>query len=123
MIWYAWSPSIRKSSAPCTLTTCGIDQSAAVNNRLAGAGTPSPAGEPESAIVTGAVGAASRTTLNEALSPASLVTRPAVGVTTMPAASRDRNAAENSDVFMAPSAVAVAEIHSPGSTGAEIGRA
>src|SRR5262245_20205287 len=107
MTWYAWLPSTRKSFTPWTWTTCGIDQFADVNTTLAGTGRPSPGAVEDSAIVTSAVGGASSTMLNEALSPASVVTRPAVGVTMMPAASRDRNAAESSDVFLKSSAVAV----------------
>ena len=81
------SPSTAKSSAPWTTTTCGWDQLAGVNVRLAGTGVPSLSSELERAMTTSALGAVSSTRVNVALSPDSLVTRPAVGVTSMPTAS------------------------------------
>src|SRR5262245_35945110 len=113
-----WLPSTTKSSTPCTRTVWGMFQFAALNSRLEGTGRASVLSELASGIVTGANGAALSTTVNEALSPASLVTRAAVGATVMPAASSAANGAENSDVFMKSSAVAVAVTASPIATGA-----
>ena len=77
---------------------------------------PSAGSELESPITTLALGLDSRTTVNAALSPASLVTSPETGLTTMPAASRATTAFENSDVLPRSSDVAVAVIASPTAT-------
>ena len=60
-------------------------QFAVVNVRLAGPTVPSVVSLELSAIVTSAVGCVFSTTVNVAVPPASVVVRPAVGVTVIPA--------------------------------------
>ncbi len=77
-----------------TVTVCGTFQSAVVNVRLAGATVPSAGLPLETAITTSATGWLVSLTVNVAVPPASLVTRPVVGATVIPAAS--------SSVFVTP---------------------
>src|SRR5262245_20570189 len=84
---YTCGPSAIESSRPVTVTVCGMNQSVGVNVRLVGNGVPSPGSLDVTAIVTGAVGAEIKTTVNESLAPASLVISPEVGVTMKPGAS------------------------------------
>ena len=79
-------PSIKLSSTPVTVTVCGVLQLAVVKVRLPVDSVPSLLSEELRAIVTLAVGALSSTTLKLAVPPASVVVRPLVGVTVMPAA-------------------------------------
>ena len=72
---------------PVTVTVWGVLQFAAVKVKLVGAAVPSPGSLELSAIVTLAVGCVFSTTVNVAVPPASLVTRPEVGVTVIPAVS------------------------------------
>src|SRR5215467_12160513 len=74
------SPSITASSTPVTVTVCGTLQFAAVNVRLAAATVPSVVSLEATGITTSAVGWLFKTTTNDARPPASLVTRPEVGV-------------------------------------------
>ena len=83
----ATSPSSRASSTPVTVTVCATFQFAGVNVRLAGADRALVVSLELSAIVTSAVGCDVSTTVNVAVPPASVVVRPEVGVTVMPAAS------------------------------------
>ena len=75
------------SSTPVTVTVCATFQSAAVNVTLAGETVPSDVSSLVSAIATSAVGLLPRTTVNVALPPASVVTKPLSGDTVIPAAS------------------------------------
>src|ERR1043166_9932 len=81
------SPSSIASSIPVTVAGWGTFQFAAVNVRPAGATRPSVGSALESPIETLAVGWLVSTTVNDAVPPASVVTRPATGVTVMPATS------------------------------------
>ena len=72
------------SSTPVTVTVCAMFQFTLVNVRLAGATTPSAGALELSAMVTSAVGWLVSTTVNVAVPPASVVVRPAIGVTVMP---------------------------------------
>src|SRR5690606_32675628 len=87
---YATSPSSTASSTPETATICGTFQFSGVNVRLLAETVPSVVLLEATAMVTAAVGWLSRTTLNSAVPPASLVCRPAAGVTVMPAPSLSR---------------------------------
>src|SRR6185369_9318307 len=84
---YAMSPSSTASSAPVTMTVCGVFQSAAVNVRLVAETVPSVVSLEATGITTSAVGWLVRTTVKLAVPPASVVPRPATGVTVMPASS------------------------------------
>src|SRR5580765_2671039 len=81
------SPSLTKSSTPVTVTACATFQFAGVNVRLGGATVPSVRSLLATETTTFATGWLVRTTLNAAVPPASVVVRPAVGVTLMPATS------------------------------------
>ena len=81
------SPSSNKSLTPVTVTVCGVFQFAVVNVTLAGLTVPSDVSLELSPIVTFAVGCAVRTMVNVAVPPASVVVRPKVGLTVMPAVS------------------------------------
>jgi hypothetical protein len=70
-----------------TVTVCGVFQLADVKVKLAGATVPSVASLELSPIVTSAVGCVLSTTVKLAVPPASLVTRPEVGLTVIPAVS------------------------------------
>ena len=70
-----------------TVTVCAVLQLAAVKVRLAGETVPSVVSLLDRAIVTSAVGWLPSTTVKVAVPPASVVTRPLVGSTVMPAAS------------------------------------
>ena len=76
-----------KSSTPVTVTVCGVFQLPLVNATDDGPTVPSAVFELLSPIVTLAVGCDVRTTVNVAAPPASVVVRPDVGVTVIPAAS------------------------------------
>ncbi len=81
------SPSATASSTPVTVTVRATFQLAVVNVRLAGETLPS-AGLPLAiGIVTSAVGWLNSLTVKLAVPPASVVTRPATGVTLTPEAS------------------------------------
>ena len=69
---------------PVTVTVCATFQFAVVKVRLAGLTVPSVVSLELSAIVTSAVGCVLSTTVKVAVPPASVVVRPAVGVTVMP---------------------------------------
>src|SRR3989304_636377 len=77
-------PSTTGSSAPVTVTVCGVAQSAVVKERETGETVPSVASEELSPMLTSAVGWESRFTLKVACPPDSVVTSPEVGVTVMP---------------------------------------
>ncbi len=70
---------------PVIVTVCGVFQLEGVKVRLEADRVPSVMSELESPTVTFAVGALSSTTLNCVVPPASVVVRPLVGVTVMPA--------------------------------------
>ncbi len=70
-----------------TVTVCGVFQFAPVNVTLDGLTVPSAVFELESAMVTFAVGCDVSTIVKAAVPPVSVVVRPDVGVTVMPAAS------------------------------------
>ena len=80
-------PSTTASFTPVTVTVCGVAQFALVKTRLAALTAPSAGLLELSAIVTFAVGCEFNTTVNVAVPPASVVVRPAVGVTVIPATS------------------------------------
>src|ERR1044072_6885794 len=80
-------PSWTWSSTPVTVTVRATFQLAAVNVRLAGETLPSAGLLLEIGITTVAVGWAWSRTVTVAVPPHSAVTRPAVGVTVMPATS------------------------------------
>ena len=84
---YAMLPSASASFTPVTVTVCGVSQFALVNVRLAGLTVPSVVSFELRPIVTFAVGCVFSTTLNVAVPPASVVDRPAVGLTVIPAVS------------------------------------
>src|SRR5437016_2846648 len=86
-MWYTMSPSSRLSSTPVTVTVCGVFQLADVKVSEAGATVPSVVSSELSPIVTGAVGWLVSLTANVAVAPASDVTSPLVGNTTIPAES------------------------------------
>ena len=81
------SPSSRKSLTPVTVTVCGVFQFAFVKVTLAGLTVPSTVLLELRPIVTSAVGCEFSTTVKVAVPPASVVVRPEVGVTVMPAVS------------------------------------
>src|SRR6185436_10908731 len=83
----ATGPSASASSAPVTVIVCGTFQFAAVNATAAGAAVPSLGSLEATGMTTAAVGWLFKTTVNVAAPPASVVARPATGVTSMPAAS------------------------------------
>src|SRR4051794_20969891 len=85
--WYTWSPSSSGSSAPVMVTVWGVFQLAAVNVRNGGASLPSPGRDEPTGSAPSADGRAVRTTVNVAVPPASVVTRPVVGDIVMPDAS------------------------------------
>ena len=70
-----------------TVTVCAVLQLAAVKVRLAGETVPSVVSLQDRAIVTSAVGWLSSMTVKVAVPPASVVIRPLVGLTVMPALS------------------------------------
>jgi len=69
------------------VTVCGRFQLAAVNVRPSGETVPSSGSLDARRIVTSAAGGVSRTTLNAAAPPPSVVTRPEIGLTVIPAVS------------------------------------
>ena len=81
------SPSTTKSSVPVAVTVWGTFQFAAVNVRVVRSTVPSVGVSVSSVIVTSATGLVSSTIVNESVPPASVVVRPPVGVTVMPATS------------------------------------
>ena len=81
------SPSSAKSSTPVTVTVRGVFQLPVVNVRLAGLTVPSVVSLEVRPMVTSAVGCDANTTVKVAVPPASVVVRPKVGVTVMPASS------------------------------------
>ena len=78
------SPSSRSSLTPVTVTVCGIFQLAVVKVTLDTLIVPSVVSLELSPMVTSAVGCELSTTANVAVPPASVVVRPAVGLTMMP---------------------------------------
>ena len=80
-------PSCTASSTPVTVTVWATFQLAAVNVRFAADTAPSALLLLETGMTTSASGWLSRCTAKVAVPPASVVTRPAVGVTVMPATS------------------------------------
>ena len=86
-IAYATLPSTMKSSTPVTVTVCALFQFADVNVTGDGATVPSAVFELLNPTVTLAVGCEVSTTVNVAVPPASVVVRPLVGLTVIPAAS------------------------------------
>src|SRR4051812_6092837 len=93
---YAIGPSGAESSTPVTVTVCATFQLAAVNVTDAGATVPSARLVELSGIVTFATGWLVSTIVNVAVPPASVVTRPLVGVTFTPATSSSVVATETS---------------------------
>ena len=83
---YPTAPSTRKSSTPVTVTVCGVFQLPLVNVTEDGT-VPSAVFELVRPIVTFAVGCEVSTTVNVAAPPASVVVKPLVGVTVIPAES------------------------------------
>ena len=83
-----------------TVTVWAVLQLAFVNVRLAGATKPSAVLLLASGITTSAVGWLPSTTVNVALPPASLVIRPATGVTVMAGPSLSVLVADTSAGFM-----------------------
>ncbi len=94
------SPSFTWSSTPVTVTVWAAFQFAAVKVRLDADAVPSPGLLLATGITTFAVGWLVSTTVNVAVPPASVVTRPAVGATVMPAASLSVFVAETSAASM-----------------------
>src|SRR5262245_49950089 len=90
MMVYATVPSTTASSAPVTVTVCGVSAFAGVKVRDEGDGVPSPGRDDERLMVTLAEGVDLRTTVNVAVPPDSDVTRPDVGETMISAASLSR---------------------------------
>src|SRR5262245_39236730 len=76
-----------KSFTPVTVTVWAVFQFAAVKLTDTGDTVPSAVLELDRPIVTSAVGWLVSTTVNVAVPPASVVTRPDVGLTVIPAAS------------------------------------
>ena len=93
-------PSTPKSSAPVTVTVCAVLQFPDVNVRDAGATVPSVRSLDESPIVTFAVGWLSRTTVKAAVPPPSVVVKPDVGITVIPAVSSSVFVTPTSDAFI-----------------------
>src|SRR6266850_7282039 len=79
------APSTVVSSTPVTVTVRGTRASAGVNVSDAGETVPSVRSELLRPMVTSAVGMDVRTTVKVPVPPASVVTRPDVGVTVTPA--------------------------------------
>ena len=92
-------PSSRKSSTPVTVTVWAVFQVAGVNVTLAGATAPSVTSVVASPMLTLAAGWLFSTTVKVAVPPASVVTRPRVGVTAMPIASLSVLLADTSPGF------------------------
>jgi hypothetical protein len=86
-IVYVIGPSTSASSAPVTVTVCGVCQFAFVKIRLAGRTVPSVVSLELRAIVTLAVGCVVSTTVNVAVPPASVVASGPGGLTLIPAPS------------------------------------
>ena len=86
-IAYATAPSAIASSTPVTVTVRGTFQLAAVKVRLETLTMPSVTSFEATAMVTSAAGWLLRTTVKLAVPPASVVSRPATGVTVTPEAS------------------------------------
>ena len=82
-------PSMKPSSTPVTVTVWATFQLAGVKVRLEVDRVPSVVSELLSPIVTLAVGAASSTTPNWAVPPASVTVSPLIGDTVMPGAEAD----------------------------------
>ena len=81
-------PSSMASSTPVTVTVCGTFQLAGgEGQRGRRDGALGGVAGADSAMVTSAVGCVFSTTVKVAVPPASVVTRPEVGVTVIPAAS------------------------------------
>ncbi len=87
------------SSTPVTVTVCATFQFAGVNVRLVGATEPSAPFPDETGTATSATGWLVSTTVNVAVPPASVVTRPATGDTVMPATSLSSFVTETSVAF------------------------
>ena len=77
------SPSTIVSSAPVTVTVCGVSQLPDVKVTLDGPTVPSLRSLEDRSMVTSAVGGVSSTTWNWVVQPSSCVTSPLVGVTTI----------------------------------------
>jgi len=84
---YVTSPSTTPSFTPVTDTVCGVFQFAVVNVTLAGETVPSLVSLDVKPIVTSAVGWLVRTIVNVSVPPPSVVVRPLVGSTVIPAVS------------------------------------
>ncbi len=113
-IVYAMLPSTTRSSTPVTVTVWATFQLTVVKVTLAGATVPSVRSLLVSPTVTFAVGWVSRTTVNVAVPPASVVTRPEVGATVIPGTFAARTTPLNSEV--SPASVAAAVIRVPTET-------
>ncbi len=83
----ATSPSSTSSSTPVTVTVWAVSQFADVKTTSAGLTVPSDVSELVRVTVTVAVGWELRTTVKLAVPPASVVTKPDVGLTVTPALS------------------------------------
>lgn len=90
-------PSSIKSFTPVTVACWGVLQFALVNVNEGGATVPSEVSLEESPIVTSAVGWLSSTIVKFWADPASVVTRPDVGFTVIPATSSSLFVAVTSD--------------------------
>ncbi len=86
-IAYATLPSTTKSFTPVTVTVCAVFQFAGVNITEAGATVPSVKSLDESPIATLAVGWLVSAIVNVAVPPPSVVVRPEIGITVIPAVS------------------------------------
>ena len=75
------------SSTPVTVAVCAVFQLRAVKVMEAGKTVPSEVSSEERPMVTSAAGWLSSTTSKVSVPPASVVTRPEVGLTVMPAVS------------------------------------
>ncbi len=80
-------PSITASSTPVTVTVCAVFQSAEVKVSGVGLTVPSVGSLLLRARVTSALGWVVSTTVKVAVPPDSVVTKPLVGLTVMPAVS------------------------------------
>ena len=83
-----------------TVTVCAMFQLATVKVRLAGVAVPSVVSLLDRAMLTSALGWLLSTTVKLAVPPASVVVRPLVGTTVMPALSSSVLVTDTSDGLM-----------------------
>src|SRR5437773_503431 len=92
-------PSTIASSTPVTVTVCATLHFPTLHATDPGATVPSVKSLDDNPIETFAVGWVFRTTVNVAVPPASVVVRPAVGFTVIPATSLSLFVTDTSDAF------------------------